>query len=455
MSDKQVHSLKERATVFLIAFAVMLCATIVWTLNRGSSLDDPPSTWNVDGVFYDNIAHHLNAGDGFYVDLQTRSWRANYIATDTVTADEGEYAWLIPVKGTGPTTLRSPAYSFLLSKIYQSFGHRYDVARVFGCVFASLGLALLLAFSVCRWGYMPAIIAGFTLMVDFSVMQSAGTLATESLAILVFAVTFIFIISAYEKPSHFRWAIAGASFAALMLTRGIWNLGLLVMIAGMSVFLIPQIRNRLEFLSAKHLFTFLAIATIFASPWWIRNCMMTEHFTPFGTAGSCGFVGGYCDESLADYGQWQLAPFHRNQLEVQKNVDMDTIDLAKLEYMTGQASLQKTKSWIWGNWTKLPELMLYRGLSHWGLFNPSVPRILQAANVWLVVVGLAGCVFFTGRLRGIFIVVLLLDCLLIMLTWEHLGRYAIPIRPVVHLGYGLAITAVTRKFAARFNKPRQ
>ena len=261
MSDKQVHSLKERATVFLIAFAVMLCATIVWTLNRESSLDDPPSTWNVDGVFYDNIAHHLNAGDGFYVDLQTRSWRANYIATDTVTADEGEYAWLIPVKGTGPTTLRSPAYSFLLSKIYQSFGHRYDVARVFGCVFASLGLALLLAFSVCRWGYMPAIIAGFTLMVDFSVMQSAGTLATESLAILVFAVTFIFIISAYEKPSHFRWAIAGASFAALMLTRGIWNLGLLVMIAGMSVFFdsansqsarIPECQTPVHFLGHRY-----------------------------------------------------------------------------------------------------------------------------------------------------------------------------------------------------------
>jgi hypothetical protein len=43
-----------------------------------------------------------------------------------------------------------------------------------------------------------------------------------------------------------------------------------------------------------------------------------------------------------------------------------------------------------------------------------------------------------------------LDTFLVMLTWEHLGRYAIPIRPVVHIGYGLAIAAVIRAVANRF-----
>jgi hypothetical protein len=42
-----------------------------------------------------------------------------------------------------------------------------------------------------------------------------------------------------------------------------------------------------------------------------------------------------------------------------------------------------------------------------------------------------------------------LDTFLVMLTWEHLGRYAIPIRPVVHIGYGLAIAAMTRVIESR------
>ena len=37
-----------------------------------------------------------------------------------------------------------------------------------------------------------------------------------------------------------------------------------------------------------------------------------------------------------------------------------------------------------------------------------------------------------------------------MLTWEHLGRYAIPIRPLVHVGYGVAIAKVLLFLYARF-----
>ena len=324
------------------------------------------------------------------------------------------------------------------------FGHRYDVARIFGCLFVSLGLALLLTFSESRWGYLPALIAAVTLTTDYSIMLSAGTLATESLAILIFAITFLLVINAYERSSVLLWAIAGFSFAALMLTRGIWSLGYLILIVSLVAFWIPPIRSRLGLFQQKHLVAFLAVATIVAMPWWIRNCQTTGHFTPFGTAGSCGFVAAYCDESLDDHGQWQAEVFTRNQIEVNKTVDMDTIKLAELEYITGQQSMRKTKAWCLANWNQIPQLMWYRGLSHWGFYNPSVPRPLQIANIWLIVVGLAGCFFATGKSKGVFIVVLLIDTSLVMLAWEHLGRYAIPIRPVVHIGYGLAIAPAIR-----------
>lgn len=444
-------SFLKNAIVFAIAFATMFFVSMIWTLNRGGEQSDPPAPWNVDGIFYDNIAFNINRGEGFVVDLHAEPWRGSYL--QYLPSKGGrldlDYHWLVPVKGTGPTALRSPAYPFALSLIYRSFGHRYNVARIFGCVFVSLGLALLLTFCVSRWGYLPAVFAASTMALDYSIMSSAGTLATESLAILIFAITFMLIVNAYERSSVLLWAIAGISFAALMLTRGIWSLGFLILIVALIGFSIPLIRRCLGKLQRKHLVAFLVTAAIFAMPWWIRNCQTTGHFTPFGTAGSCGFVAAYCDESLENFGQWQADVFNRNQIEVQKNVDMDTIKLADLEYMTGQESMRKTKAWCLANWKRIPQLMLYRALSHWGFFNTGVSAPLQIANIWLIIVGLVGCVCTTGKARGVFIVVLLLDSLLVMLTWEHLGRYAIPIRPLIHVGYGLAIAAVAAQFPIR------
>ena len=438
------HSIRKNAIVF--AFATMFFLLITCTLSRSGEFADPPAPWNVDGIFYDNIAFNINREQGFAVDLFAQPWREAYLPSEPPDGGhvDSNYAWLGPVKGTGPTALRSPAYPYALSVIYRTFGHRYDVARIFGCIFVSLGLAVLLTFSASRWGYLSALIAATTLPIDYSIMLAAGTLATESLAILIFAITFLLVVNAYERSSVLLWAIAGFSFAALMLTRGIWSLGYLILIVSLVAFWIPPIRSRLGLFQQKHLVAFLAVATIVAMPWWIRNCQTTGHFTPFGTAGSCGFVAAYCDESLDDHGQWQAEVFTRNQIEVNKTVDMDTIKLAELEYITGQQSMRKTKAWCLANWNQIPQLMWYRGLSHWGFYNPSVPRPLQIANIWLIVVGLAGCFFATGKSKGVFIVVLLIDTSLVMLAWEHLGRYAIPIRPVVHIGYGLAIATAIR-----------
>jgi len=359
-------SFLKKALIFLIAFTAMFAATIAWTINRTGSISDPPAPWNVDGIFYDNIAFNLNLDEGFVVNLQAQPWRTTYLDANKQKRPDGDYSWLIPVKGTGPTCLRSPAYPFILAQIFRVSDHRYDVARIFGCVFASLGLALLLSFCALRWGYLAAAIGGTTLTLDFSVMQSAGTLATEALAVLIFAATFLLIVKAWEAPSMGRWAAAGVGFAALMLTRGIWSLGLLIMIAAAVFCLLPAIRKRWLTLSWSHIVVFLSTSILLAMPWWIRNCMTTNHFTPFGTAGSCGFVAAYCDESLANHGQWQADVFNRNQLEVQKSVDMDTIRLADLEYITGQESMRKTKAWCVENWRSIPQLMLGRGLSHWG-----------------------------------------------------------------------------------------
>ncbi len=442
MIDSQPETWKKRATIFLVAFAVMLCVVLVWTHNRIGSIDDPVAPWNVDGIFYDNIAFNLRQANGFSVDLDASGWREVYISANSSDAMKGAYDWLLPVKGRGPTALRSPAYPFVLAAIYKVRGHRFEVARILGCVFVATGIALLLTFVAVRWSLLAGIIAGTTLSLDYSVMQSAATLATESLAVLIFASTFLLVVRAWENPSSTRWAVAGTGFATLILTRGIWNLGLMILASTAVLVLVPAFHRNWQQMKPRHLFAFLAVAMILVAPWWVRNCRATDHFTPFGTAGACGFVGGYCDESLQNYGQWQPEVFNRNQIEVQKNFDMNTADLAKVEYAVGKSSMTKTFAWCKENLSRLPELMVYRALSHWGFFNPSVPTFALVANTWLVVIGLAGCFLCTGKLKQVFIVVLILDTVLVMLTWEHLGRYAIPIRPIVHVGYGLAMATL-------------
>jgi len=413
MSESKPTLIFDRALVCFIAFTAMLCVSMAWTLSRGSAVAAPPAPWNVDGVFYDNIAFNLNEGNGFAVDLKIQPWRGVYREAGNSLFGFGEYDWLMPLKGAGPTALRSPGYVFTIAAIYRVFGKRYVVGRYFGCAFVSLGIALLLTFCATRWGYLPAVIAAVTLSADFSVMQSAGTLASESLAILVLAITFLLAVRAWETPTHGRWFLVGVG-----------------------------LRKRVSSRKWSHFAVFLVTAIVFAMPWWVRNCAVTEHFTPFGTAGSCGFVGAYCDESLANHGQWQSALFEDNQREVQATVDMDSVSLAHLEYLTGQASLQKTKQWCTANWSQIPKLMAYRALSHWGFFNPAVPKSFAVANLCLVLIGFLGCFYFTDKLRALFVFVLLLDIFLVMLTWEHLGRYAIPIRPVVHIGCGLAIASI-------------
>lgn len=451
MSKPESKTFVELARFFIIASGLMLGVAMLWTLTRAGNISDPPAPWNVDGIFYDNIAFNINRGEGFVVDLQAQPWRDTYLQYGTEThRPDLNYKWIVPVKGSGPTALRSPAYPYVLSGIFRLSDHNYGMARIFGYVCVGLGLAILLTFCASRWGYLAAIIAAATMSVDFSVMQSAGTLATESLAVLIFAFTFISLVRAWELPSNSRWIVAGVCFALLMLTRGIWSLGWLIMVPMAVLCLLPGIRRHWETLRLTHLVLFLATAMMVALPWWIRNCHATGHFTPFGTAGSCGFVGAYCDESLANFGQWQAKVYNENQIEVQKDFDMETVHLAHLEHAIGESSIRKSKEWCKANWPQLPKLMLYRTLSHWGLFNPSVPFPFQLANIWLVAIGLTGCFFGTGKLRSLFVFVLLLDMLLVALTWEHLGRYAIPIRPLVHVGYGVAIGALMEKVLAGF-----
>ena len=422
---------------FALFFSFMMLASIAWTLNSGIPLDSPPAPANRDGVFYDNIAVQLNQDAGFSVDFQMPAWRSAYDDANTTPPFAQQYDWVMQYQGTGATMLRSPGYPVVLAGVYRLFGYRLDAARICGCLLVSLALSMLASWIAQRWGVVAAVVFCGTVVLDYSVMQSAGTIGTESLAIFLLACAFLSAAGAVEKPSYGRWFFCGSLFALLLLTRGNWNLGLLIFLPLSVLTLTSSIGKRILPFKFRHAVAFFFAVLIIAMPWWIRNCSLTGHLTPFGSAGTCGLSAAWCDESLNDHGHWQQNIFNDLVLEVIDDLEGD--ELVPREVEMARRSSQTAIAWCKNHWNRIPELMFWRSLSHWGFFNPAVPWILHWLNVATVVSGFAGCLLLTGRLRGLFTVVLLVDLAIVMLTWEHLGRYAIPIRPMIHLGLALVI----------------
>ena len=425
--------------IFALALCWMLLTTGAWNFNRGVPLDGPPAPWNIDGVFYDNIAVQLNRDAEFSVDFHNQVWRSDYQNANTKPPFTQQYNWVMRYQGTGPTTMRSPGYPLVLAGVYRLFGNQFSAARIFGCLLVSLALSMLASWIAKSWGIVACIIFCGTVVLDYSVMQSAGTIASESLAIFLLTCAFLSAACAVKKPNHRRWFFCGVLFALLLLTRGNWNLGLLIFLPLSVLALIPAVGKGLLPFKFQHAVTFFVAVLIVATPWWIRNCGLTKNFTPFGSAGTCGLVAAWCDESLNDHGQWQPKVFNDLQREVVDDMKENGHELVPREVEMARRSSKTAIAWCKSNWNRIPELMFWRMLSHWGFFNPAVPPLFHWLNVTLIVSGFSGCLLLTGRLRGLFTVVLLVDLAIVMLTWEHLGRYAIPIRPLIHLGLALVI----------------
>ena len=436
-------------------FCVFFAATWIWALGKHGALHAPPLPYNKDGVFYDNIALSLAHGRGFSVDLKDEEWRERYEAFNTLPKFNDRYSWVVKLDDVGPTALRSPVYPTALAAIYRSLGWRWDVARLGGIFFVSAGLSFLVTWSWKRWGIIVAATATSTLILDYSIMHSAGIIASESLAVGVVALLFVAAVWSFENPGFRRFALVGVLFAFLMLLRGSWQLGLLLMLCGCLLLLFPGVRSRLYPVRTGHVITFFAVSMLMAMPWWVRNCLVSGHFQPFGSAGANGMVAAYCDESLLHFGNWQSSVYRNHQSSFRKRHDVAELSLAEREYLSGRESLSKSLEWSRYNWYRLPKLMLFRFLSHWGLFNESVPVPAMVANIALLVVGFIGCVSTRGRPRQIFLLILVIDALVVMLTWAHVGRYAIPIRPLLHIGYGVAISLLFHRiyiwYSARAN----
>jgi hypothetical protein len=176
-----------------------------------------------------------------------------------------------------------------------------------------------------------------------------------------------------------------------------------------------------------------------AGPWWVRNCLVTKAFAPFGTSGSFGIAGGFTDAAYANGGNWDPEIVLASQRQTLSKPGMLEKSLPEQEYLMGKNSNQLAKTWIAENREKLPLLMLKKAYSHLGFYRQPWP--LVCLNGLMLFGAVLGC-YASRNSLGFWVAVFVgLSVVTTMLTWSHYGRYSIPIRPLIHVASAVGTIA--------------
>jgi len=439
----------------LLAFTTLCLATPGWIFFDGQTLGGPPGSMG-DDVYFENIAWHLAKNEGVKFDFTDPEWRRPYIETNL----DGHNDWILALGHKGLTTSRSPGFPILVSMIYRVVGRNFAAVRIVNIVLLAASITLLLH-TVARFhGMIAAALALATISLDFFVLRTAGQFMTEAPGTVIVCIVGSACIWLTQRPpassrtALFSWTAVGAVFGMGMLIRANMNSWYLLIAAGLGVTLVWKMVNRRDWMPTfKYGLGFGVGVLLVVTPWWVRNCQVTGGFSPFGTSGSFGLVGGYCDEAYEEFGNWSLDASVASQKESMRKPGFYQLALPEQELLMGHDSEALASKWISGNWSKLPALAGMKALSHLGFYRLPLPVLWLNGLLWF---GMAvGCIA-TRKTTGFWIVaVVLMSIITTSLTWPHYGRYSIPFRPLVHVASAIGTVMFWSYLLGRFGLRRQ
>jgi hypothetical protein len=122
----------------------------------------------------------------------------------------------------------------------------------------------------------------------------------------------------------------------------------------------------------KLITVFLLSVLLVATPWWIRNGLVLGNNLSLGTKGATTLLGGYCDESLAQGGEWQFGPEKRLREEIYSNFDFENStsqDWIESEKIVALEASKKVKAWIYENTSSIPQLVVHRIVTEWNPYT--------------------------------------------------------------------------------------
>lgn len=443
--------------VGILAFGI--CA--IFLLSTGRLALPPGSGWH-DDVIYENISWCLASGQGFSQDWRSPEWRQPYF--EGYRPDQIE--WFARYRHHGPTANRYPGFPLLAAGIYRTMGRDFAAVRIMNGLFMSGAIALAVVMAYRIAGIVAAACVNLTILFDWAVTSVATEWLTEPLATFLFMATFGTILMALARPGYRYWVGAGILLGLLILTRSVfllWVPGLVMVWVVWKILDIirpPPTLHGSETGAAEHsgalvrrdirwgrrLVVLLAISAIVVAPWAIRNCRVTGAFEPLGCLGKLSLAGAYCDEALAEWGNWQVAP----QVEIVHRSTAahrgEELTLAEYECVHGQYGTTAATEWCRANPGSIPGLMLMRVCSHLNLRRlPNVSALLYMANLLLLSCAAAGAFMTRHTLFGrVFFVVLVIDLIVVALTWSHYGRFLIPLRPLIHVSAAVVLAVVVQ-----------
>ncbi|MCA9126307.1 MAG: hypothetical protein KDB22_04440 [Planctomycetales bacterium] len=384
---------------FWVATTVLVCVFTYKVVHNQWFCELPKPVG--DGLDYENIGFHLYQGDGFVIDNQNAAWRAPYEARRT------DYAYhLQSTPRQLIATGRPPLFPVLIAAVYGVFGRNQSamaaVRILLGIALAIAGgLSCALVASLLKQSS-PAIVgASFTCLLfatNRTLISYTTDFLTEPLALLLTqgfvslaAVRLVSITTASqecsaelktnERPPNktskrtlgmFQPAVIcmGAIFAGMILVRSLFVLWL--PIVATLLFFSEQGTWRTRFVNTA---IFLIVCIAICSPWWIRNIVQLRALMPLGTQGPITLLGGYCDQSVADGGQWQMQPelelrqeFVDEQGEHREEGNAIASGTAA-EMLIAQEAKRRVWEWIFAHPDQLPALALLRIRTHWGPYS--------------------------------------------------------------------------------------
>jgi 4-amino-4-deoxy-L-arabinose transferase-like glycosyltransferase len=398
--------------VFVFTLAVFLAPHV---LRR--DLNAPPEVG--DAPHYEAIALQASRGQGFSVNWDDPQFKAPYLTQN----DDGRYSFLYDWHGQGVTAYRPPLLPILMAAIYKIFGRNFALVRAMNMTFMALAIVLIFMLIVRRYGVIPGLLfTALTVLFDFRSRFYASLILTEALACLLTTATLWCLLRTVETKRR-KWAfILGVVTGLAFLARTVFFFWMPPIALTVFALTRPNGERWLGLRSLRLSLLFIAVFTIVALPWMLRNCLVLHRFQPLGTQGALSLISGYSDKAIELKGVW----FNPDQFGMFDHLSTQGKPPLEQELIKGDYSRSEAYRWIVQNPSKIPRLAVLKVLGEWQPANFVQALLLGFAGLgFLVLLALnwqeaVSCFTFLGTAT-----------LAVALTYSADGRFLIPFLPLL------------------------
>jgi len=216
-----------------------------------------------------------------------------------------------------PAITRGPVYPFFISMVYRILGSKKDMesiqgwhknldkVRIVQCILDAMVciLIFLMARAIYTKPFLPALIASLLYCFSFYNIYYTRALLSECVTTFLLSASLLFCILGLRHDKAYLWALAGALFGLVILSRTEYILFPLILMLYMICI------DRQHILSAiKKFLIFLIAAMIVVMPWTARNYFIFKKPIPVavGGVGYNLFLGTF--EANKNWRDWNEMP---------------------------------------------------------------------------------------------------------------------------------------------------